>query len=204
MTGSSGRARDVALIIGASLFVALMAQLVIRLPFTPVPITGQTLAVLLTGAALGSWRGGAALLLYLIEGSFLPFYAGGASGLVWTLASGGYIIGFILAAFVVGFLSERGWDRSVWIIVAMLAGNVVLYVPGLIQLSYFVPEGKVLEFGLLSLYPRRPGKAVHRIAGPPYRLGGGQPLSTAICSLVPYNGSGVVASPGFQHGQRYL
>ncbi len=141
-------ARDVALIVGASLFVALMAQLVIRLPFTPVPITGQTLAVLLTGAALGSWRGGAALLLYLVEGSFLPFYAGGASGLVWALASGGYIIGFIPAAFVVGFLSERGWDRRVWIILAMLAGNIILYVPGLIQLSYFVPEGKVLEFGL--------------------------------------------------------
>jgi biotin transporter BioY len=141
-------ARDVALIVGASLFVALMAQLVIHLPFTPVPITGQTLAVLLTGAALGSWRGGAALLLYLVEGSFLPFYAGGASGLVWTFASGGYIIGFIPAAFVVGFLSERGWDRSVWIILAMLAGNIILYVPGLIQLSYFVPEGKALEFGL--------------------------------------------------------
>ena len=141
-------ARDVALIVAASLFVALMAQLVIRLPFTPVPITGQTLAVLLVGAALGSWRGGAALFLYLIEGSFLPFYAEGVSGLVWTLASGGYIIGFIPAAFVVGFLSERGWDRSVWIILAMLAGNIILYVAGLIQLSYFVPEGKVLEFGL--------------------------------------------------------
>ena len=141
-------ARDVALIVGASLFVALMAQLVIRLPFTPVPITGQTLAVLLTGAALGSWRGGAALLLYLVEGSFLPFYAGGASGLVWALGSGGYIIGFIPAAFVVGFLSERGWDRSVWIILSMLAGNIILYIPGLIQLSYFVPEGKVLEYGL--------------------------------------------------------
>ena len=141
-------ARDVALIVGASLFVALMAQLVIRLPFTPVPITGQTLAVLLTGAALGSWRGGAALLLYLVEGSFLPFYADGASGLAWTLSSGGYIIGFIPAAFVVGFLSERGWDRRVWTILAMLAGNIILYIPGLIQLSYFVPEGKVLEFGL--------------------------------------------------------
>ncbi|MCH7606322.1 MAG: biotin transporter BioY [Chloroflexi bacterium] len=125
-----------------------MAQITIRPPFTPVPITGQTLAVLLTGAALGSWRGAAALTLYLFEGSFLPVYAGFSSNLVWTMASGGYIIGFIPAAFVVGFLCEHGWDRRVWILLAMLAGNVVLYIPGLLQLSFFVPDGKVLEFGL--------------------------------------------------------
>ena len=141
-------ARDVLLIVGFSLFTALMAQITIRPPFTPVPITGQTLAVLLTGAALGSWRGAAALTLYLFEGSFLPVYAGFSSNLVWTMASGGYIIGFIPAAFVVGFLCEHGWDRRVWILLAMLAGNVVLYIPGLLQLSFFVPDGKVLEFGL--------------------------------------------------------
>lgn len=160
-------ARDVALIVGFSFFVAYMARFVIHLPFTPVPITGQTLAVLLTGAALGSWRGAAALALYLVEGSFMYVFAGkpdslifqgnvagwifgfssGGSGLVWNMASGGYIIGFIPAAFVVGFLSERGWDRRVWIILAMLAGNIILYVPGLIQLGLFFP-GKALEFGL--------------------------------------------------------
>tara|TARA_Y100000780_G_C13634140_1_gene397798 strand:- start:368 stop:1015 length:648 start_codon:yes stop_codon:yes gene_type:complete len=160
-------ARDVALIIGFSLFVAFMARFVIHLPFTPVPITGQTLAVLLTGAALGSWRGGIALALYLVEGSFIPVFAGsssfyfqagaagyllgfssGESGLVWNMASGGYIIGFIPAAFVVGFLCEHGLDQRVWVFLAMLAGNIVLYIPGLIQLALFVPEGKLLEFGL--------------------------------------------------------
>ena len=161
-------ARDVLLIIGFSLFTALFARFCIHLPFTPVPITGQTLAVLLTGAALGSWRGAAALTLYLLEGSQLPVFAGGCtdflwevstggyvfgiitgvSGYVWELASGGYIIGFIPAAFVVGFLCERGWDRRVWILLAMGAGNAVLYVPGLLQLAFFVPNDKVLEFGL--------------------------------------------------------
>ena len=133
-------ARDTALIVGFALFTALLAQVRIPLGFTPVPITGQTLAVLLTGAALGSWRGASAMTVYLVAGAGLPFFAGGASGFFWTLSSGGYIIGFIPAAFVVGFLCERGWDRKPWILVAMLLGNVVLYVPGLIQLSLFVPS----------------------------------------------------------------
>ena len=169
MDGVSRRVvRDVALVIGFSLFMALLARLSIHLPFTPVPITGQTLGVLLTGAALGSWRGAAAMTLYLVEGSQLSVYAGGgsdyvwqlasgnfifgftsgASGLFWNMASGGYLIGFIPAAFLVGYLCEHGWDRKVWIILAMLAGNVMLYLPGLLQLSLFVPSDKVFEYGL--------------------------------------------------------
>lgn len=161
-------ARDVALIVGFSLFVAFMARFVIHLPFTPVPITGQTLAVLLTGAALGSWRGGSALALYLVEGSFMPVFAGsadslilqgnlagyifgfssGGSALVWNTASGGYIIGFIPAAFAVGFLCERGLDRRVWVLFAMLAGNIILYIPGLIQLAVFLPDLNAFKIGL--------------------------------------------------------
>ncbi len=145
-------ARDAVLIVGACLFTALLAQVKIPLGFTPVPITGQTFAVLLVGATLGSRRGAAAMLLYLIAGSWLPFYAGGASGFVWSIASGGYIVGFIPAAYVVGWLAERGWDRKVWILVAMLAGNIILYLPGLLWLSRFVlPEwacGNTLNCGL--------------------------------------------------------
>ena len=140
--------RDAILVLGFALVTALLARVSIPLGFTPVPITGQTLAVLLTGAALGSRRGASSMTLYLVAGSFLPVYAGGGSGLFWTFASGGYLIGYIPAAYVVGFLCERGWDRRVWIILAMLAGNIVLYIPGLIQLSFFVPEGRVLELGL--------------------------------------------------------
>ncbi len=161
--------RDVALIILFTLITAAAARISVHLPFTPVPITGQTLAVLLAGATLGSRRGGAAMVLYAVGGSQFNMFAGGSdavfhwqagssgyilgittgsSGLLWNLASGGYIVGFIPAAFVVGFLCERGWDTKSWIMVAMLAGNVVLYVPGLIQLSLFVPDGKVMEYGL--------------------------------------------------------
>lgn len=140
-------ARDVALMAGFSLIVALSARISIPLGFTPVPVTAQTLAVLLAGAVLGSKRGAGAMILYLIEGAWLPVFATGI-GPVWELASGGYIIGFIPAAYVVGLLCERGWDRRVWIMLAMLAGNALIYIPGLIQLSFFVPEGKVLEYGL--------------------------------------------------------
>ena len=144
--------RDALLIIGGCLFTAALAQVKIPLGFTPVPITGQTLAVLLVGAALGSWRGGAALLLYLMAGTWLPFYAGGASGFVGSIASGGYIVGFVPAAFAVRWLCERGWDRKPWILLAMLAGNVILYVPGLLWLSTFAPAesrwATTLEWGL--------------------------------------------------------
>ena len=154
-------ARDAALVVAGCLFVALLAQVKIPLGFTPVPITGQTFAVLLVGASLGSWRGGGALLLYLVAGSWLPFYAGGASGFVWSIASGGYIVGFIPAAFAVGWLCERGWDRKPWILLAMLAGNVILYVPGLLWLATFAPAesrwATTMEWGL---YPFIIGDAV--------------------------------------------
>lgn len=160
--------RDAILIVGFTLFVALFARFSIHLPFTPVPITGQTFAMLLTGAALGSWRGGTSLALYLVVGMFLPFFAGsadgylweagvgdyvfgfssGSSGFFWQMASGGYIIGFVAAAWLVGFLCERGFGSSVWTLPVLLAGNIMVYVPGLIQLSLFAPEGKTLEWGL--------------------------------------------------------
>src|SRR5439155_17653730 len=110
---------DVISVVAGSLIVAGLAQVSIRLHFTPVPITGQTLGVLLVGASLGALRGGAALGLYLVEGGIgLPFFAGGTHG--WSIltvsklgASGGYLFGFVAAALVVGYLAERGWDRSV-------------------------------------------------------------------------------------------
>ena len=140
--------RDAGLVVAGVVFVALFAQIRVTLGFTPVPLTGQTLAVLLTGAALGSRRGAIAMGVYVAAGAWLPIFSGGNSGAFWGLASGGYLVGFILAAFVVGYLAERGWDRKVWILIAMLLGNIVLYIPGLVQLSFFVPEGKVLELGL--------------------------------------------------------
>lgn len=148
-----GLLRDAALVVGFALLVALFAQMAVRLPFTPVPITGQTLAVLLTGGALGANRGAASLALYAVIGGFLPVFAPtsaaldgetfhfilpwiGTSDWAWNLASGGYIVGFVGAAWLVGRLAERGWDRTWRVLAAMLAGNVVLYVPGLLWLRY--------------------------------------------------------------------
>jgi biotin transport system substrate-specific component len=131
-------ARNVVLAVFGSLFVAICAQ--VQVPLWPVPVTGQTFAVLVVGMAFG-WRlGGATLLLYLVQGFIgLPVFAKFAAGPgVLAGPTGGYIVGFVLAAAVIGYLAQRGWDRNVWrTAMAMLIGNVVLYIPGLIWLGMF-------------------------------------------------------------------
>ncbi len=149
--------RDITLVVAFVIITAAFARVAIPLPFTPVPITGQTFAVLLTGALLGSRRGAITMALYVIAGSWLPLYSGGTSGIFWTLASGGYILGFVPAAYIVGYLSERGWDRGPKIILAMVIGNAFIYIPGLMQLSLFVPDGNTLSLGL---YPFIPGDII--------------------------------------------
>lgn len=145
------RAGDIALVLGASLFVALMAQASVRLPFSPVPITGQTFAVLLVGAALGSKRGAAALLAYLLEGAAgLPVFAGGTAGpAVLFGPTGGYLAGFVLAAWLVGWLAEHGLDRAVpTALLIFLAGDALIFAGGLIVLALFVGLPNVLAAGL--------------------------------------------------------
>jgi biotin transport system substrate-specific component len=144
--------RNLILIVGGSFVVALCAQLVVRLPFTPIPVTGQTLGVLLVGAALGARRGAAALALYLAEGAAgLPFFAGGAAGFVYLLGpTGGYLLSFPLAAFITGAAAERGWDRDVLTTaVAMTSGVVVIFALGISWLSFFVGWDRVWVAGLL-------------------------------------------------------
>ena len=127
--------RDTLLVVGAAGFIGLLAQISIHLSFTPVPITGQTLGVLLAGTALGWRRAGAALVLYAVAGlAGVPWFAGQASGYVG--ASFGYVLGFIAAAILCGFLAERGADRSVLRSVpAMVAGEVVIYAFGVTWLA---------------------------------------------------------------------
>lgn len=152
------RLRHVALIVAGALLIALCAQITIvqdgqtipliadyriQLATTPVPITGQTFAVLLVGGALGLRRGFLAVGLYLLLGLVLPFYATGASGLDTFVArsatgtivfgiTAGYLLGFLAAAAITGRLAESGWDRNiVGAIAAMLIGNVAIYVVGL-------------------------------------------------------------------------
>jgi biotin transport system substrate-specific component len=134
--------RQLALIIAFSLLTALAAQVVIPLPWTPVPITGQTFAVLLTGALLGSRLGALAMIAYLIEGaSGLPFFAAGGAGLQRLLFSptSGYLLSYPAAAFVVGLLAERGWDRRfVTAAAAMAVGSSLILLSGWAWLARFV------------------------------------------------------------------
>jgi biotin transport system substrate-specific component len=131
-------ARDVALVVGGALFTALMAQITIHVPGSVVPVTGQTLAVGLVGATMGMRRGASSLTLYLLLGLLFPFYADGESGWhVVTGASGGYIIGFILAAGAVGWLAERGADRKVLTaFVAFVVGQLLVFGVGVPWLKF--------------------------------------------------------------------
>jgi biotin transport system substrate-specific component len=135
---ATGWLRDAVLIVLGTLFVALLAQVKIPLPFTPIPLTGQTFAVLLVGAMLGSKRGILSILLYIALGAFgLPVFAGGASGLAYLSgATLGYLVGFVIAAYVIGLLAERGLERSVRTsILPFLIGTVIIYVCGVAWLT---------------------------------------------------------------------
>jgi biotin transport system substrate-specific component len=148
-----------ALVCSGAGLIALAAQLSVALPFTPVPITGQTFAVLLVGAGLGALRGGASAFLYLALGATnAPVFAHGASGIaVITGASGGYLVSFPIAAAFAGWLSEKNWDRSLGSAIgAMLTANLLIYGIGVpwLALSLHTTFRHALELGL---YPFVPG-----------------------------------------------
>jgi biotin transport system substrate-specific component len=150
---------DALLVLAGTALVAAAAQISVKLPFTPVPITGQTFAVLLVGASLGCVLGTASAMLYLWLGvAGAPIYAHHDSGWsVITSASGGYILGFVLAAALTGFLAERRWDRRLSSSIGlMLTGNVVIYLVGLPWLAIVLNTNleKTLEYGV---YPFIPG-----------------------------------------------
>ncbi|MFL6246014.1 MAG: biotin transporter BioY [Thermoanaerobaculia bacterium] len=126
-------AADMLLVIGASALIAIAAQVAIPLPFTPVPLTLQPLAVIFIGVALGSTRGAAAAALYLLEGfSGLPVFAQGHGGAMWLVgATAGFLYSYPFAAWVAGFVSERGWGSSiVRAITGMLLALGVIYLGG--------------------------------------------------------------------------
>ena len=151
--GGAALARGLVLAVGGTLLLTLSAK--IQVPFWPVPMTMQTFAVLVIGMAYG-WRLAAAtLVLYLAEGAAgMPVFAGTPEkgiGLAYMAGStGGYLVGFVLAATLIGWLAERGWDRRpVTTAIAMLLGNVVIYVPGLIWLATLIGAAKAVQFGLM-------------------------------------------------------
>lgn len=142
--------RDALLVTGAAGFVGLLAQISVPLSFTPVPVTGQTLGVLLAGTALGWRRAGAAMALYAVAGvAGVPWFAGHSSG--YASASFGYIVGFFFAAAGCGYLAERGADRSVLRSVpAMVAAEVVIYAFGMtwLALDLHLSAGAAISYGL--------------------------------------------------------
>ncbi len=170
----SYRVRHGVLIFSGALIVALCAQIEllqtgqsipiladfrIQLANSPVPITGQTFGVLVVGTALGMRRGGAALILYLLLGLLLPFYSGGSSGLDQFVsndagkfvlgATGGYLVGFVIAAAATGWLAEKGWDRRfLGAVLAMIIGNVLIYAIGVPWLM--AATGQPLEWAVAN------------------------------------------------------
>ena len=149
----TGWLRDLMLITVGALLVAILAQVKIPLSFTPVPLTGQTFAVLLVAAALGSKRGAASMTFYIALGAFgLPVFAGGAAGMAYLSgATLGYLIGFVLAAYAVGLLAERGLERNIRTsILPFLAGTVIIYACGISWLTVVLGSfGKAITAGLL-------------------------------------------------------
>ena len=142
---------DIALVIGGSLLIALCARVTVLLPFSPIPVTAQTFAVLMIGALLGAKRGGLAALAYIIQGALgLPVFAFGGGPALLLGPTGGYLIGFIPAAYVTGYLAQKGWDRRIGTtILAMIFGNLVIYTCGLLWLIRLMGISKsILSVGL--------------------------------------------------------
>jgi biotin transport system substrate-specific component len=155
----AGAVTDAMLVLAGAGLIAGSAQVSISLPFTPVPITGQTFSVLLVGASLGAARGGASALLYVLLGvAGAPVYASGNHGwAVITGATGGYLVSYPFVSALTGWLAEHRWDRRFSSAVgAMLTGNVVIYLFGLPWLAVVLNTGleRTLELGL---YPFVPG-----------------------------------------------
>ena len=149
-SAEKGALTKAAFVVFGSLLLALSAQF--KIPLYPVPITGQTLVVLLIGMTFGARLGGITMAAYLLEGALgLPVFAGGASGIAILMGpTGGYLFGFLLASVTMGYLAERGMGRTaVSTVVAMIIGNCVIYVCGALWLSNFIGFGQAIAAGVL-------------------------------------------------------
>ena len=142
---------QIALLLVGSALLAISAQFAFRIPISPVPVTGQTVVVLMIGIAYGSRLGAATVLAYLLEGGMgLPVFANGAAG--WPVLigpTGGYLVGFVSAAFVIGYMAERGAGRGpVSTALAMLVGTAVIYLFGAAWLGQFLGFEKAVAVGV--------------------------------------------------------
>lgn len=137
------------LVIAGSIALTISAH--IKIPFYPVPVTMQTMVVLLIGMSYGPRLGGATIAAYLAQGAIgLPVFAGGAGLLYMAGPTGGYLAGFLISAVVVGFLAERGWGKTIInTALAMVVGNLVIYALGVGWLSNIIGFDKAVTFGLM-------------------------------------------------------
>ena len=144
-----GLVRDATLVVGSAAFVGIVGNVLVPLPFTPVPLSLATFAVLLTGAALGPWRAGLGMMLFMSAGmAGMPWFAGANSG--WAFPSFGYIVGYVLAAVLVGIFARRGADRTVLRTAGvMVLGNLLIYAIGVpwLMFSLEVTFGRALMLG---------------------------------------------------------
>ena len=149
-SAATGAVTKAGLVVFGSLLLAVSAQF--KIPLYPVPVTGQTLVVLLIGMTYGPRLGGITLAAYLFEGALgLPVFAGGAAGVAVLMGpTAGYLFGFLLAAIAMGYLAERGMGRTVVsTIAAMVIGNCVIYLCGALWLANFIGFGQAIAAGVL-------------------------------------------------------
>ncbi len=144
--------KDILLVLGASFLISLFSQVALPLPFTPVPLVLQCHLCLFLGAALGSKRGAMAVLLFILQGMFgLPVFAKGASGFTALLGpTGGYLVGYVVGAFLSGYLFERAQTRSVKsAFLSMLAGNAAVHFFGVAYLATFIGLSSAVLLGFV-------------------------------------------------------
>jgi biotin transport system substrate-specific component len=147
---------DVLLVLGGSALLGLMGQIAFYPPLSPVPVTGQTFAVLLIGALLGPWRGVAAIVAYLLQGALgLPVVASGGCGIAYMLGpTGGYLLGFIVAGWATGWLARRGWDRHLLsTAAAMTIGSAIILLCGAMWLGCMIGIREAFVAGVLPFLP---------------------------------------------------
>jgi len=148
---------EIPILLAFNLLLVACSYLAINLPFSPVPITGQTFGILVIAMTLGRARGVGVVLAYLVEGAVgLPVFAGGTAGLIkFAGPTGGFLIGFLVCAYLVGWLADNGWDRSYFkSISAMTIGTAVIFVFGLVWLAKYISYEALFTAGL---YPFVPG-----------------------------------------------
>jgi len=152
LSGNRTLVKNAMLTIGGSLIIATLAQLRLNLPFSPVPVTGQTLGVLLVGILLGANRGSMAVMMYLTEGVCgLPVFAGGGFGTAYLLGpTGGYLVGFVGTAYLAGYLMQMHWDRNLALLtVGIIVSLAITFVVGTLWLSLFVGLSTAVKLGLM-------------------------------------------------------